>query len=139
MAKPVTAYSVDGRRICMAAHIPNTAFRDKAAAQEHAKSKRRLMKHRKQELEELGRMNRLEYQAAYPEIEDAEPPEPGVIVPNFGQELKVVHGAVVDAGPAAAGGAPDAFKGLDELDEIALRMGEEYYERNRKDRQGGGQ
>ena len=47
MEKPVTAHSVDGRSICMAAHIPNTAFRDKAAAQEHAKSKRRLLKLRK--------------------------------------------------------------------------------------------
>ena len=64
-------------------------------------------------------MNLIEYQAAYPEIEDAEPPEPGVIVPNFGQGLKVVNGEVV-------GGPQD-----DKDRETALELQNEILERHK--------
>ena len=124
MEKPVTAHSVDGRLIGMAAHIPDTGFRDKAAAQEHAKSKRRLLKLRKRELEELGRMDQLEYQAAYPRIEDAEPPEPGVIVPNFGQQVRVVNGGVTGYLPEEVIGGPQDAKDR----KIALEADDEIFE-----------
>ena len=103
MTQPVTVYSLDGRKICAAEHIPDVGFRDREAAREHAKNKHRYIKAQKAALDAQLRMSEQEHAAAYSKVEaePVEPPEPGLVTPNFSQPLKAVNGEVV-GGPRDA-------------------------------------
>ena len=129
---PVTVFSPDGRLACIAEHIGDVAFNDTAAGKEHARNKRRYIKAAKAAARAEQRMTSLEAAALSPRREGVEPPEPGVIVPNFGQGLKVVNGEVVDVAPA--GNGPDSAWMSDSLDDMAYQQGLEYFEQTRTDR-----
>ena len=98
---PVTVVDLDGRPVCTAKHLGDPAFNDTAAAGEHAKNKRRYVKAQKKAAEAYQRMTALEAAALSPKPEAAEPPEAGVVAPNFRQQVQVVNGGV--AAPPAAG------------------------------------
>ena len=97
---PVTVLEPGGRLICVAEHLGDVAFSDTAAAKEHAKNKRRYVKATKRAAKAQQRMSSLEAAALSPKPEGVEPPEAGVVAPNFRQQVRVVNGGVV-APPAA--------------------------------------
>ena len=113
MSEPVTVRDANNRRICMAPHIANTAFNSTADAQEYGTEQARWHKANKTALAAQDRMGKLERQRLLPKPAEApEIPEPGVIAPNFGQQLSVADGEVVGGESAGAGAAgPDGGQG----------------------------
>lgn len=96
LTKPVSVYSLDGRFICTADHLGDVAFNDTQAGHEWNKNKSRYVKANKLAAKAEQRMTELEVAALYPAAEGTEPPEPGVVHPNFGQRRRVVDGDMVD-------------------------------------------
>ena len=96
---PVTVLDPDGRLACVAEHVGDVAFNDTAAAGEHARNKRRYVKATKIAAKAQKRMKAGEAAALSPKPEGAEPPEAGVVAPNFRQQVRVAGGDVVAPPP----------------------------------------
>ena len=125
---PVTVFALGGKLACAAEHIGDVAFLDTAAAKEHARNQRRLVKHAKAAAKVEQRMTALEAAALTPKREGVQRPEPGVVAPNFNQRLKVASGAV--AGPTQAEADPDAGRTEERnsrFDKVILDMGERFF------------
>ena len=108
---PVTVFSPDGRLACIAEHVGDVAFNDTAAGKEHARNKRRYIKAAKAAARAEQRMTSLEAAAVSPRREGIEPPEPGVVSPNFRQQVRVVNGDVTGYLPEEVVGGPQDDEG----------------------------
>ena len=96
---PVTVLDPDGRLACVAKHVGDVTFNDTAAAGEHARNKRRYVKATKVAAKAQKRMKAGKAAALSPKPEGAEPPEAGVVAPNFRQQVQVAGGDVVAPPP----------------------------------------
>ena len=144
----VTVRSVEGRFICVATHNGDTVFRDREAAREHARSKRRGLKAKQAQLDEIGRMDMAEYQAAWRVALDAEAeaaPAEARLIAVDSSIPKAVDGVVdppagsaaPDSEAAAAGSAPVPHGGIPLQSEESFRYGLAILERKRKQQERG--
>lgn len=99
LTQPVTVYTLDGRFIARAEHLGDVGFNDTQTGREWGKNKARYVKARKLAATAERRMTDLEVAALYPQPENTQPPEPGVVHPNFGQRRRVVNGDLVADAP----------------------------------------
>lgn len=94
LREDITVRDVDGKYICDAAHNGDTVFQDREACREYMRSKHRGLKRKQQQLEDLARMDRAEYEAAWEAAlkaeEGSEPrPQPKVVTASFDRRLEV--------------------------------------------------
>nr|VFK58243.1 MAG: Mu transposase, C-terminal [Candidatus Kentron sp. UNK]VFK68332.1 MAG: Mu transposase, C-terminal [Candidatus Kentron sp. UNK] len=121
MQLPVSVYSTDGRYLCQAERMPDTAFNDAEAAREYNKQKRRFVKAEKKKATAQQRMDSLAVADLYPEAQSpADIPPPGVVRGNFQQVRRVVDGKVVGEGKKP----PARESGLNVHEEVLTNMRE---------------
>jgi len=86
LAAEVAIYSLDGRYLTQAQHLPGTGFNDVEAGREWAKNKARFLKAKKKAGAAEKRMSDLERAALYPSIKPepgSPPPERKVVAAHF--------------------------------------------------------
>lgn len=107
LTRDVSVYRLDGRFYTVANHMVDVGVSDTVTAREYGRHKAGFVKDTKRAAERKKRMTAIEMAALYPSPEEVNIPEPGIVRPNFGQNLQVEEGLVTSRRVVGSDFTPD--------------------------------